>query len=226
MSKWFGLILVLLLVSPLYAADDLNDKEQKLSYAIGMTIGADLQKQQIDLDLDLLTSGLSTAYKGEETRLSQEEMVKVLVAYQQEMQQKQQEKAQAATEENQAAGKAFLAENAKKDGVKTTDTGLQYEVLAKGDGATPSAQDKVTVNYRGSLIDGTEFDSSYKRGQPATFGVGGVIPGWTEALQLMKEGDKFRLVIPAELAYGDRGAPPVIEPGSTLVFEVELIKVN
>lgn len=224
MSKWFGLILALLLVSPAYAAD-FKDNQQKISYAIGMSIGTDLQRQKIELDLEQLSAGLAAAYSGSEARLSQEEMVNVLIAYQQEMQQKQQEEQKAAAAENIAAGAAYLAENGKKEGVKTTASGLQYEVMTQGEGATPTAQDKVTVNYRGTLIDGTEFDSSYKRGEPATFGVSGVIPGWTEALQLMKEGDKFRLVIPANLAYGDRGAPPVIAPGSTLVFEVELLKV-
>lgn len=225
MSKWYGLFLVFLLATPLQAADAFKGTQQKLSYAIGMSIGSDLQRQEVELDLEQLTAGLKAGYDGKDARLSQEEMVKVLIAYQQEMQQKQQAKAQAASAENQAAGKAYLVENGKKSNVTTTKTGLQYEVMSKGDGATPTAQDQVTVNYRGSLIDGTEFDSSYKRGQPATFGVGGVIAGWTEALQLMKEGDKFRLVIPSELAYGERGAPPVIAPGSTLVFEVELLKV-
>jgi len=119
-----------------------------------------------------------------------------------------------------------MGENATKEGVKTTASGLQYEVLTEGQGATPTADDKVTVNYRGTLVDGTEFDSSYKRGEPVSFPVNGVIAGWTEALQLMKEGDKFRLVIPENLAYGERGAGQLIGPGSTLVFEVELIKVE
>ncbi|HKI51321.1 MAG TPA: FKBP-type peptidyl-prolyl cis-trans isomerase, partial [Geothermobacteraceae bacterium] len=120
----------------------------------------------------------------------------------------------------------FLVANAKKDGVKTTASGLQYKVIEEGTGKTPAATDKVKVNYRGSLVDGTEFDSSYKRGQPATFPVNGVIKGWTEALQLMKEGAKFQLVIPADLAYGERGAGPMIGPNSTLVFDVELLAVN
>ncbi len=219
------LLLLTLLANPLFAAEPFENEQQELSYAIGMSIGSNLKQQEADLDIKQLAAGLSASYSGAEALLTQEEMVKILVAYQQKMQQEQIAKAAAAAEENKTAGKAYQEENAKKDGVKTTASGLQYEVLAEGKGASPTAEDQVKVNYRGTLIDGTEFDSSYKRGQPASFGVGGVIPGWTEALQLMKEGGKLRLVIPPELAYGDRGAPPVIAPGSTLVFEVELLEV-
>lgn len=226
MSKWFGFVLVFLLATPLCAADDFQNNQQKLSYAIGMSIGSDMKRQGIDLDIEQLSAGLAAAYTGEDARLDPEEMVKVLTDYQQEMQQKKQAEAAAQAADNKEAGSAYQAENAKKDGVKTTSTGLQYEIIKPGTGATPSATDTVKVNYRGSLIDGTEFDSSYKRGQPATFEVGKVIPGWTEALQLMQEGGKMRLVIPPELAYGDRGAPPVIAPGSTLVFEVELVEIQ
>lgn len=224
MKRIFLIVLFLALAAPAFCAP-LKDGQEKLSYAIGMSIGTDLLRQEIDLNLEKLAAGISAAYKKADAQLTEEEMVKVLVAYQQEAQQKQMAKAADAAKENLAAGKAFLEENAKKDGVKTTASGLQYEVLTQGEGAVPSAQDQVTVNYRGTLVDGTEFDSSYKRGQPATFPVGGVIKGWTEALQLMKEGTKLKLAIPPELAYGDRGAPPVIGPGSTLVFEVELIKI-
>jgi len=224
MKNMLFLLLILIVAAPAFA-NSLKDGPEKLSYAIGMSIGTDLLRQDVDLDLAKLAEGITATYKNSEALLTKDEMVKVLVAYQQKMQKKQQAKAAEVAEGNQAAGKAFLAENAKKDGVKTTASGLQYEVLTVGDGAIPSVSDQVTVNYRGSLVDGTEFDSSYKRGQPATFQVGGVIPGWTEALQLMKEGSKLKLTIPPELAYGDRGAPPVIGPGSTLVFEVELIKV-
>jgi len=129
-------------------------------------------------------------------------------------------------EENRAAGEAFLADNAKKDTVKVTNSGLQYEVIKEGTGRSPSASDKVTVHYKGTTLDGTVFDSSYKRGEPATFPLNQVIPGWTEGVQLMKEGAHYRFYIPADLAYGNRGAGPVIEPGATLVFEIELIKVQ
>lgn len=224
MKKLSLLLLILLIAAPV-CAGSLKEGQEQLSYAIGMSIGTDLLRQDIDLDLSQLSAGITAAYSKSDALLTEEEMVKVLMAYQQEMQKKQQAKAAAAAEGNRTAGKAYLEQNAKKDGVTTTDSGLQYEVLTTGKGATPTAQDQVTVNYRGTLIDGTEFDSSYKRGQPATFQVGGVIAGWTEALQLMQEGGKLKLSIPPELAYGDRGAPPVIGPGSTLVFEVELLKV-
>ncbi|WP_020676451.1 FKBP-type peptidyl-prolyl cis-trans isomerase [Geopsychrobacter electrodiphilus] len=224
MKRLALLLLIIGLATPAFSAP-LEDGQSKLSYAIGMSIGSDLLRQDLKLDLGQLTAGLTATYNKTDALLSEDEMVKVLVAFQKEMQEKQKAKAAVASESNKAAGKAFLAENAKKTGVKTTASGLQYEVLTAGKGATPTADDQVTVNYRGTLVDGTEFDSSYKRGQPATFRVGGVIPGWTEALQLMKEGGKLKLVIPPQLAYGDRGAPPVIGPGSTLVFEVELLKV-
>lgn len=224
MKNMFFLLLMLAVAVPAFAGP-LKDGQEKLSYAVGMSIGTDLLRQDIDLDLDKLSAGIAAAYKKSDALLTEEEMVKVLVAFQQEMQQKQISKAAEASADNLAAGKVYLEQNAKKDGVKVTASGLQYEIMAKGEGVAPSAADQVTVNYRGTLVDGTEFDSSYKRGQPATFQVGGVIPGWTEALQLMQEGGKLKLAIPPELAYGDRGAPPVIGPGSTLIFEVELIKV-
>lgn len=207
-------------------AQELKTEKEKVSYAIGMSIGSDMQRQELDLDVKLLAAGLSAAYAKEKTLLSQEDMVKELTAFQQKKQAELQAKATEISAKNKATGQAFMAENAKKDGVKTTSSGLQYEVLTAGQGATPTADDKVTVNYRGTLVDGTEFDSSYKRGEPISFPVSGVIAGWTEALQLMKEGDKFRLVIPSDLAYGERGAGQNIAPGSTLVFEVELIKVE
>ncbi len=225
MKRMSLLLLILFVAAPAFASS-LKEGQEQLSYAIGMSIGSDLLRQDIDLDLTQLVAGLTAAYKKTDALLTEEEMVKVLMAYQKEMQQKQIAKAAEASKGNRTAGTAYLEQNAKKDGVKITKSGLQYEVLAEGKGATPSAVDKVTVNYRGTLVDGTEFDSSYKRGQPATFQVGGVIPGWTEALQLMQEGTKLKLTIPPELAYGDRGAPPVIGPGSTLIFEVELVKVE
>jgi len=152
-------------------------------------------------------------------------MGQILTAYQQEMQMKMMAEASAAAEENEQKAEAFLAENGKKEGVKTLASGLQYKVITEGGGASPTAESTVEVHYKGTLIDGTEFDSSYKRGEPASFPVGGVIPGWTEALQLMKEGAKWEVAIPPALAYGEQGAPPVIPPNSALVFEVELLKV-
>jgi len=225
MKRIFWLFLVCLIAVPAVAEELKTDKE-KISYAIGMSIGSDMQRQELDLDVKLLADGLSAAYADQETLLSQEDMVKTLVAFQQKKQAELQAKAAEIGDKNKAAGQKFMGENATKEGVKTTASGLQYEVLTEGRGATPTADDKVTVNYRGTLVDGTEFDSSYKRGEPVSFPVNGVIAGWTEALQLMKEGDKFRLVIPENLAYGERGAGQLIGPGSTLVFEVELIKVE
>lgn len=225
MKRIVFLLLVCFIAAPAVAKELKTDKE-KVSYAIGMSIGSDMQRQELDLDVKLLTEGLSAAYSNQETLLNQEDMVKVLVAFQQKKQAELQAKATEISAKNKADGQKFMEENAGKQGVKTTASGLQYEVLTKGEGATPTANDKVTVNYRGTLVDGTEFDSSYKRGEPVSFPVSGVIAGWTEALQLMKEGDKFRLVIPSDLAYGERGAGQLIGPGSTLVFEVELIKVE
>jgi FKBP-type peptidyl-prolyl cis-trans isomerase FklB len=224
MKNVFLLLLILIVAVPSFASS-LESDQEKLSYAIGMSIGASFLVQGLELDLKTLSDGITAAYKKTDTSLTEEEMAQVLGDYQKQSQQKQEAKAAAVVEENRIAGKAYLAENAMKDGVKTTESGLQYEVLEEGTGAIPTAEDQVTVNYRGILIDGTEFDSSYKRDEPATFPVGGVIAGWTEALQLMKEGTKLKLTIPPELAYGDRGAGPTIGPGSTLVFEVELVKI-
>ena len=223
-------VLVLLLVSifavgSVYAEDTLKTKQEKLGYAIGMNIASNMKQQKVDVDADQLAAGLTAVLKGEETVLTQEEMGQILMAYQQEMQMQQMAKAAEEAAKNEKLSKAFLAENGKKDGVVTLPSGLQYKILKAGTGASPTVDSKVQVHYRGSLIDGTEFDSSYKRGEPASFPVNGVIAGWTEALPLMKEGGKWQLVIPASLAYGENGAPPTIPPNATLVFEVELLKV-
>jgi len=218
-------ILVMFFSTVAGAEDTLKTQQEKLGYAIGMNIGINMKKQNVDADADQLVAGLKAAFAGEKTLLSEEEMANVLAAYQKEMQMKQVADMAAAAAENQKKAEAYLADNGKKDGVVTLPSGLQYKVLNKGAGATPKADSKVEVNYAGTLIDGTEFDSSYKRGEPVSFPVNGVIPGWTEALQLMKEGDKWQLVIPPQLAYKERGAPPVIPPNSALIFEVELLKV-
>ncbi len=205
---------------------ELNSLKDKISYGIGLNIGKDFKEQDIDVDVNLLARGIRDSLTGAEAALSEEQMREAFEAFQQEIAAKQEAKSKAAAEKNLQDGEAFRAENGKQEGVVTLPSGLQYKVIEEGSGKTPSAADTVTVNYRGTLIDGSEFDSSYKRGEPATFPVGGVIPGWTEALQLMKEGAKWQLVIPPDLAYGERGAAPVIGPNSTLVFEVELIKVQ
>jgi FKBP-type peptidyl-prolyl cis-trans isomerase len=179
-----------------------------------------------DIKLDVLIKGIQDAYAGSEKKLSEEEIAAVQKEFAEKMQARQAEKMKAMQEKNKKLGLAFLEENKKKKGVTVTKSGLQYEVLKKGDGPMPKATDTVKVDYIGTLIDGTEFDNSIKRGEPAVFAVGQVIPGWSEALQLMNVGSKFKIVIPTELAYGDNGAPPVIEPGAVLVFEVDLRSIE
>lgn len=226
MKKLLALIvLVLFSVSPALAEDKFKTDEEKLGYAIGMSIGLNMKQQQVEIDPAQLAAGLQAAFKGEETLLNQDEMVEVLTSYQQQKQMEQMAKMAAEAAKNEKLAQDYLADNTKLDGVVTTHSGLQYKVLTPGTGAIPKAESTVEVHYRGTLIDGTEFDSSYSRGEPVSFPVNGVIPGWTEALQLMKEGAKWQLVIPPQLAYAERGAPPVIPPNAALVFEVELLKV-
>ena len=196
----------------------LKDQKDKVSYSIGMQIGFNLSRQKVDVNPDLLVAGIKDAI-ADKPQLTPEQVKEVMTTFEKDMQQKQKE----AGEKNKAEGEKFLAENKKKEGVKTTASGLEYKVLKEGNGPQPKATDTVTVNYRGTLINGTEFDSSYKRGQPATFPVNGVIKGWTEALQLMKVGSKYQLFIPSNLAYGERSVSPEIGANSTLIFEVELL---
>jgi len=193
---------------------------------IGSGLGANLKKQSVDVDSTLVSQGLKDAMSGGKTRLTQEEAQTVLTDVQNEVRKQQQEKAQQAGAANKTEGEAFLAANKSKDGVVTLPSGLQYKILTAGTGPKPTASDSVKCNYRGTLINGTEFDSSYKRGQPTTFGVGQVIKGWTEALQLMPVGSKWQLFVPANLAYGERGAGAEIGPNSTLIFEVELLSIE
>jgi len=211
-----------------FAADvpELAGDKEKLSYSIGMDIGGNLKRQSIEVDPDLLAEGFKDRYGGGKTILTEEEARQAIMNFQKQQMAKQAETTKQQGEKNKAEGQKFLAGNAKKEGVKTLPSGLQYKVIAPGTGKSPTASDTVTTNYKGTLIDGTEFDSSYKRGQPATFPVSGVIPGWTEALQLMKEGAKWQLFIPPNLAYGERGAGGEIGPNAALVFEVELISVK
>lgn len=203
----------------------LDTPKSRISYTIGVNIGQDFKTQKMDIDTDILLMGLKDSMAGKELRLSDDEMVAEIQSFQQEMQAKMAVEMETMAAQNLAAGEAFLAENAKQDGVVVTESGLQYKIVEAGDGDSPLAADMVTVHYRGTLIDGKQFDSSYDRGQPATFPVGGVIAGWTEALQLMKPGAKWQLAIPAELAYGERGAGQDIGPNSALLFDVELISV-
>ncbi len=185
-----------------------------------------LKKQTVEFDPALVAQGVKDALLGGKTRLTEEQAKAVLTEVQNEVRKQQQEKAAAASASNKKEGEAFLAANKSKEGVVTLPSGLQYKILTAGTGPKPTASDTVVCNYRGTLINGTEFDSSYKRGQPATFGVGQVIKGWTEALQLMPTGSKWQLFIPSSLAYGDRGAGAEIGPDATLIFEVELISIQ
>jgi FKBP-type peptidyl-prolyl cis-trans isomerase FklB len=180
----------------------------------------------MDIDPDVLAKGLKDAFTGGKTLMTEQEVTETLNGLRMEMMAKQQERMKEAGEKNKKEGEAFLAENKKKEGVVTLPSGLQFKVITVGTGKMPKLTDTVTVNYKGTLIDGTEFDSSYKRGQPATFPVNGVIPGWTEALQLMKEGSKWQVFIPSNLAYGERGAGNQITPNAVLIFDVELISVK
>jgi len=205
---------------------ELTTDQQKFGYAVGVNLGQSLEQVRDEVDIAALKRGLDDAMSGGELAMTDEEREAIHKTVAERVQTKAK-----ADREKQAAdatekGKAFLAENAKKEGVTTTASGLQYEVLTPGEGESPTADDMVTVNYRGTLIDGTEFDSSYSRGEPVTFPLGGVIPGWTEGVQLMKPGAKFKFVIPPELAYGERGAGASIGPNETLIFEVELISVG
>jgi FKBP-type peptidyl-prolyl cis-trans isomerase FklB len=201
-------------------------QKDKVSYAIGMNIGSTLHRQSMDIDPNILLQGLKDAMAGGKTLLSEEEARATLTELQNDMRKKQQEKMQQAGEANKKEGDAFLAANKAKEGVVTLPSGLQYKVLTSGKGPKPTATDSVVCNYKGTLIDGKEFDSSYKRGQPATFPVSGVIKGWTEALQLMPVGSKWQLVVPSDLAYGERGQGGDIGPNATLIFEVELLSIQ
>ncbi len=216
---------ILLILAGLVNAQEkpvLKDQKDKVSYILGTDIGNNLKKQSISVNPKILAKGIEDALAGAKPLLTDKEIQETMMAFQKEVMAKQAEVAK----KNKTEGEAFLAENKKKEGVKTTASGLQYKVIKPGKGKKPKSSDSVTVNYRGTLIDGTEFDSSYKRGQPATFQVSGVIPGWTEALQLMEEGAKWQLFIPSNLAYGERGAGGVIGPNATLIFEVELISIQ
>jgi FKBP-type peptidyl-prolyl cis-trans isomerase FklB len=210
------------------AADklELKDQKDKESYSLGYQFGESLKIQGLDINLDVYTSAIRDALAGKGPQLSQEEIRATMMDLQKRAMAAQQKVLKEQGDKNLAEGKAFLAENGKKKEVKTLPSGLQYKVLSEGTGKTPKKSDTVTVHYRGTFMNGTEFDSSISRGQPASFQVDGVIPGWTEALQLMKEGAKWQIFVPAELAYGERGMPPRIPPQSTLIFEVELISVK
>ncbi|SMC55062.1 FKBP-type peptidyl-prolyl cis-trans isomerase FklB [Desulfocicer vacuolatum DSM 3385] len=200
-------------------------EDEKISYSLGYNIGQNL-KRDFDVNVASFFQGFKESQEQGEPTLTQEEMKEAMTVFQNKMREKQMAQMKAAAQDNKAKGDEFLAANKGKEGVVTLESGLQYRVITAGDGATPKASDTVECHYRGTTIDGKEFDSSYKRGKPASFQVGGVIKGWTEALQLMKVGSKWELFIPSDLAYGDRGAGNAIAPGSTLLFEVELLGIK
>ena len=215
----------------------LDTNQQQVSYIIGRDLARNFAQQGLELDFDVLSAALKEAAQGQPSQLNPDQMQAAMEQLQQRMETQDDQDAQQGdgngsvkssgpTDDAKAAGEAFLSQNAQKEGVKTLPSGLQYEVLTEGAGRHPSLQSSVTTHYHGTLIDGTVFDSSYQRGQPATFPVNGVIAGWTEALQLMGEGAKWRLYIPSNLAYGKRGAGRDIGPDSALIFDVELLKVN
>lgn len=209
-------------------AVELKDNSDSLSYSIGLTIANNMKQDELDVDADVIAEAIKDGMLKEEEDylMTMEDAEAAIRAFQMEAQQRQQEEQMMEGERNKEEGKVFLQENKDKEGVKVTESGLQYKVIEEGSGAQPTAESNVKVHYTGKLVDGTVFDSSVERGEPASFQVNGVIQGWTEALQLMKEGAKYELYIPSELAYGERGAGGDIGPNSTLIFEVELLEVT
>ena len=228
MKSYLTSVVILgLLASPALAQEklDLKDQKQRASYSIGADIGGNFKRQDLEISASALAAGISDAFAGK-LQLTEPEMKAALAEFRTNMMAKMEAKQKTDSEKNGKEGEAFLAANAKKEGVKTLPSGLQYKVLKSGTGKSPKATDKVKVHYHGTLIDGTVFDSSVDRNEPATFGLNQVIPGWTEALQLMKEGDKWQLVIPAKLAYGEHPQPGgKIGPNAVLIFEVELLSI-
>jgi FKBP-type peptidyl-prolyl cis-trans isomerase FklB len=223
MKALLGLALTVVMMGCSVAAEtkqeegtpELKTQQEKFSYAIGLDVGSNLKSMKVDINIDALVRGLNHGLKGEKALLTREQVLEVFRTAQ-----------EAQTAAARKEGDDFLAENKKKEGVITTKSGLQYKVIKEGKGQSPKPTDQVRVHYKGTLIDGTEFDSSYKRGRPATFEVGQLIPGWSEALQLMKEGGTYQLFIPSDLAYGAQGAGETIGPHAALIFEVRLVKIE
>ncbi len=207
-------------------APGFKTQKEKLSYAVGMEMGKGVKAQGIDVDPAILVMGIKDAMSGAKSQMSEDELRQVITALQQEMRQKQMQVAEAAAAENKTKGDAFLAENSKKEGVVALPDGLQYKILTAGQGKKPGENDTVMCNYKGTFIDGTEFDSSAQAGKPVPFEVKNVIPGFKEVLQLMPVGSKWQVVVPSNLAYGERGAGGVIGPNATLVFEIELVSIE
>lgn len=227
MNRFLPTLLTLLFLPIIVnAAEGLDTLQQKASYSFGVDFAKRLKQQGIELDIPALTRGITDAASGSALALQEGEMTQSKTEYTQQLRAELMQQQQELAAKNLEAGKKFLEENAKKDGVVTLESGLQYKVIKSGDGPSPKPEDTVTTHYRGTLIDGREFDSSYKRGQPASFPVKGVIKGWTQALLQMKVGDKWELYVPSELAYGAQQRGEVIEPNSTLLFEIELLEIK
>lgn len=226
--KSIAVLGALILAANAWAEDApaLKTQKEKVSYSIGIGIARDFKQQGVEVDQDIFIRGLVDGLNAKKPIMSEEDLKATASAYQAELKQKQTEARKATAENNKKMGDAYLAKNKTQKGVITTESGLQYKIIKKGDGAKPTDDSMVECHYKGTLIDGTEFDSSYRRGQPATFPVKGVIPGWKEALKLMPVGSKWELVVPSELAYGERGAGREIGPNATLVFEVELLSIK
>jgi FKBP-type peptidyl-prolyl cis-trans isomerase FklB len=226
-TLYYSLAMAGLMAYQAAAADKptLTDPKQKLSYTIGMNLGNSWKNQDIDVDMEFVTRGVKDVLSGSPTLFNEQEAREIITAFQKELRTKQEEKRKVQGEKNKTEGATFLAENKGKPGVITLTSGLQYKVVTEGNGEIPKATDMVKVHYRGTLLDGTEFDSSIKRGQPAVFGVNRVVKGWTEALQLMKVGSKWQLFIPSDLAYGEMGSGR-IAPNATLIFDVELLAIE
>ena len=233
MKNLIGIFIVLLMIAisctsseKVVETPQLTDYMDTVSYSVGVDIGKSFRLQEMDINPDVMARGLSDAFSDKETALTDEEIQSTLINFRQEFQQKQREIVQRKAQEAAVAEEAYLAESASKEGVVSLPSGLQYKVIIPGDGPSPLTTDKVKVHYKGSLADGTIFDSSYDRGQPTSFTVSGVIKGWTEALLLMQVGSKWELTIPSKLGYGARGSGGKIPPNSTLLFEVELLAIE
>ena len=224
-KTWLAAALATALTAPSAFSFELTTEQQKLSYSLGLIVGGQLKQDVQDVDLEAFQEGLQTIYKDGEPLLTPDQVNQVMQAFQQRKIEEQRQEVAKLAQANMEKGQSYLTDNGKKDGVVTTESGLQYQQLNAGNGKKPLATDNVQVHYRGTLVDGTEFDSSYSRGEPVTFPLNGVIPGWTEGLQLMKEGGKVRFFIPSGLAYGAQGSG-AIGPNEVLIFDVDLIQVN
>ena len=228
MRRWILACAILFMTGSMCAAEEpaLKTQKDKVSYIIGTMVARDMKSQGIDLNTDLFMKGFKDVLSGAKPAMSEQDAQAAMDAFKNEMTVKKQAETKKLADENRKQEEAFLAANKKKTGVHVRESGLQYKIIKEGTGKKPTLYDQVTVNYRGTLIDGTEFDSSYKRNQPATFAVNGVIPGWAEALPLMKTGSKWQIFVPSKLAYGEAGAGGVIPPNAMLVFEVELLSIG